>query len=104
MGQQAQAAFTSLMRPFPPGTPFGVRLAAVGFKQSPISEAVTVPVRPSGVVPASPEQRYLPGPESACNSRGDLNAARGPRTSPAKRVVWGEDEQRSERGLPQAAG
>ena len=28
----------------------------------------------------------------------------GPRTSPAKRVVWGEDEQRSERGLPLAAG
>ena len=28
----------------------------------------------------------------------------GPRTSPAKRVVWGKEEQRNERALPYAAG
>ena len=92
------------MRPFPPGTPFGDAACGGAIQAATVFESSYLPVRLFGVVTAQPVQRYPPRLVSFCNSITLLNAARGPRTSPAKRVVWGEDEQRSERGLPLAAG
>ena len=77
------AGDTGVERPFQgqtppfPRTPFGDASGGGGVQLPAELDSSCLPVRLSGFVPASPEQRYPPRLESRCNSMTFLNAARG---------------------------
>ena len=66
-GTQGQAAFTSLMPPFP-RTPFGVRSAAAASNDPPNLKVVACRFGTLRTVTATPEQRYPPRLATLCNS------------------------------------
>ena len=67
-GNRRRSAFTSLMRPFPPGTPFGDAACGGAIQLPAKPESSCLPVRLFGVVTAQPVQCYPPRLESRCNS------------------------------------
>ena len=69
-----EGPFQGQTPPFP-RTPFGDASGGGGVQLPAELDSSCLPVRLSGFVPASPEQRYPPRLETSCGSRTFLNAA-----------------------------
>ena len=121
-GHRGGGPFQGQTPPFP-RTSFGVRPAAAVSNDPPNLRVATMPVRPSRVVTAWPEQSYPPILESCCNSRSILNAARslcavfqslpeasemaafrGPHTSPAEGKRGSRGRRNAFRGESRSSG